>query len=90
VKIFCLRLPFEFSFQNPGIATAVARITWWGIPFIGGGIVYTSTVNMLANIRGKTDPINHFWGGAAVGALLGKHCKSYNFNTVLSKLERRK
>jgi len=58
--------------RKPGIANVINRVKFWGVPFIGGGIAYTSIVHTVSNLRGsKDDMYNHFWAGASVGAVVG-------------------
>jgi len=69
-----------------GIPTALTRIKWWSIPFIGGGLTYTATVNMVGGLRGKSDQYNHAAAGLAVGCLLGKHSKSVITGVVMGTI----
>lgn len=59
---------------------ALARIKFWFIPLVGGGIAYTTVVHLSGSLRKDKDPRwNHFLGGAAIGTVVGKHC-TIHFN----------
>jgi len=63
--------------RNPGIANVIQRVKFWGVPFIGSAVAYTSIVHTLSCLRGRKDDMyNHFWAGATVGAVIGKCAKS--------------
>jgi len=64
--------------RNPGIGNALYRIKWWAAPLVGGGLVYTSAVQVACSLRGgKTDQWNHFLGGAAAVAVVGKCARCF-------------
>jgi len=63
--------------QPKDLVGCVKRIGYWGVPFIGGGLTYTTIVCASASLRKKDDQWNHFFGGAAVGGLIGALRKSH-------------
>jgi len=70
--------------QSQTVTSALQRILYWNVPIIGGGLAYTSTVAVLASMRGgKNDTWNHFFGGLAAGSVCGAARHSIIFGAVL-------
>ncbi|XP_076441460.1 NADH dehydrogenase [ubiquinone] 1 alpha subcomplex subunit 11-like [Babylonia areolata] len=63
--------------DNPALGSNILiRLTKYGLPMFAAGGMYAATTCVVANIRGKNDPFNHFFGGLAMGSVFGTAFKS--------------
>ncbi|CAL8079923.1 unnamed protein product [Orchesella dallaii] len=61
-----------------GLTTALQRMKFHYLPWLGGTVAYTATVGTVCGLRGgKTDQWNHAAGGLAVGAVIGKVSRNF-------------
>jgi len=61
-----------------GLPTALQRMKFHYLPWLGGTVAYTATVSTVCGLRGgKTDQWNHAVGGSVVGAIIGKLSRNF-------------
>jgi len=48
----------------------------YGVPWIGGGLVYIGTVSAVASLRKKDDTFNHLCGGFAAASFVATKCQT--------------
>lgn len=65
------------------MASAFGRVKFYCVPAIGAGLAYTTAVHISGNVRGKTDQWNHWYGGAAAGAVVGKCGKKLRYGQII-------
>ncbi|ODN00368.1 hypothetical protein Ocin01_06315 [Orchesella cincta] len=66
-----------------GLPTALQRMKFHYVPWLGGTVAYTATVSTVCGLRGgKTDQWNHAAGGFAVGSIIGKLSRSFIIGLV--------
>ncbi|KAL8622453.1 hypothetical protein ACOMHN_034118 [Nucella lapillus] len=63
--------------DNPALSSNILiRLTKYGLPMFAAGGVFAASTCVIANVRGKDDPFNHFFGGLATGSVFGTAFKS--------------
>lgn len=63
--------------DNPALGSNILiRLAKYGLPMFAAGGMFAASTCVIANVRGKDDPLNHFFGGLATGSVFGTAFKS--------------